>query len=303
MKFCFVILHYLEKTVTDTLECIDSIVNKFENFDYNIVIVDNGSNDQSVEMLTKVLLNKKRITVIVNKNNGGFARGNNYGAKFAIDKYDPDMLICLNNDTLIGSSDFLNIIEKSYETDNFDVLGPYIYDKNSKPQNPIQYSIPLNIEQVNTKISKINKLLYFETSKKNSIRIVSFGEKIFRTGIHFLMKILRIKIKYTYDPNVKQINVPLHGAALVFSRKYLEKNKYIFYPKTFLFVEEEILFYNCKKNNYTIVYEPEAKVYHKEDSSTNSLISGKKNKRIFIYNEHLKSYNAFKELIKNGEIL
>lgn len=53
MKFSFVILHYLQKSVEDTIECIESILNNIDYNDYNIVVVDNGSKDRSGEILIK----------------------------------------------------------------------------------------------------------------------------------------------------------------------------------------------------------------------------------------------------------
>lgn len=50
MVFSFIVLHY--KAVESTIKCIDSILklNSKDN-ELNIVVVDNGSNDESFEIL------------------------------------------------------------------------------------------------------------------------------------------------------------------------------------------------------------------------------------------------------------
>ena len=80
--------------------CINSVI---ENTGYfELVIVDNGSNDTSSEFL-KTLEIKENIKVIYNQHNAGFAAANNQGARLAQGKY----LCFLNSDTIAGK-DWLN---------------------------------------------------------------------------------------------------------------------------------------------------------------------------------------------------
>jgi GT2 family glycosyltransferase len=66
-----------------------------------IVVVDNKSTDGSFEILRA---NKDdNVDVIQTKYNGGYARGNNFGAYYAIEKYSPDILVIANPD--VGFSD------------------------------------------------------------------------------------------------------------------------------------------------------------------------------------------------------
>lgn len=134
MKFCFIILHY--KNFKDTLECINSIKSKLLTKDYKIIIVDNGSLDETTKKLRELEEIEKEIDIIFLDENMGFAKGNNIGCKYAIDKYSPEILIVINNDTLIIQNDFLDKIEKKYLETKFDILGPYIEGKDKKPQNP-----------------------------------------------------------------------------------------------------------------------------------------------------------------------
>lgn len=62
----------------------------------HIVVVDNMSSDNSYERLLEV--RSERITVIQTDHNGGYAYGNNYGCKYAIEHYNPEILFISNPD-------------------------------------------------------------------------------------------------------------------------------------------------------------------------------------------------------------
>lgn len=64
----------------------------------HIIIVDNCSPDNSFEWLVKN--NRLNIDIIQTKKNGGFSYGNNYGAKYIIEKYDPQYILFANTDTI-----------------------------------------------------------------------------------------------------------------------------------------------------------------------------------------------------------
>ena len=124
MKFTFVILHYL--TTEDTVECIDSIIKNIKYDNYNIIVVDNGSYNNSGEKLKRIYESNKSIKIILNKNNLGFAKGNNLGFNYAKYELNSDFVALINNDTIINQYDFITNIIKSYNKYNFDILGPDI---------------------------------------------------------------------------------------------------------------------------------------------------------------------------------
>jgi GT2 family glycosyltransferase len=97
-----------------------------------IIVVDNNSSDESRKIIKKY----KRVTLIENKYNSGFAEGNNIGYKKAKGKY----ILLLNSDT-IPANNFLeklvNFLEKKpdvgivqpkvfYENKTINSLGAYL---------------------------------------------------------------------------------------------------------------------------------------------------------------------------------
>lgn len=86
----FILLNY--NNADYTIPCIESI-KRILRVPHEIIVVDNGSTDDSVERLSRC----EGVILIKNTTNRGFTGGNNDGAKVARGKY----LVILNNDTII----------------------------------------------------------------------------------------------------------------------------------------------------------------------------------------------------------
>lgn len=91
----------------DTLECLASI-SSIKYADYEVVLVDNGSHDDSVRAIKN---NFPRAIVIETKENLGFAGANNIGIAKAIER-DSAYVFLLNNDTTVEP----DILQTLYDT-------------------------------------------------------------------------------------------------------------------------------------------------------------------------------------------
>lgn len=279
MKFCFIILHY--KNFEDTIECVESIFEKLKNKEeYRVIIVDNGSNDISTQKLEKYMKeNQGRVEIIFSKQNLGFAKGNNLGASYIIEKYEPDFLIVINNDTLMIDENFFLKVEKVFKKKKFDILGPYIEGKDGQPQNPY-INVIYGRKQILKNLIKNRIYLLIEYLNLNILR-------------ERLRKIKKVK-KYNYTS--EQENVALMGAALIFSKQYYEKYEHIFYEKTFMYCEEDILYYRIKKDKLISIYAPNIRIFHKEESTTNKIMKNSKKQRIFKLKYQINSLKIYLEL-------
>ncbi|MDO4536181.1 MAG: glycosyltransferase family 2 protein [Clostridium perfringens] len=107
-------------------ECIDSIKNStYKN--YEIIVVDNASQDNSVELLKK---DYEDLTIIESKENLGFSGGNNLGIDYGL-KNNCEFILLLNNDTKIENNMLENMINVSIEN-NKAVISPKIYYYDNK---------------------------------------------------------------------------------------------------------------------------------------------------------------------------
>lgn len=116
-----VILNYNDMKVTEKLtrsvmdlECID-----------RVVVVDNRSTDGSYEYLRKTL-SKSEVDVIQAHDNGGYAKGNNFGIKYAIDHYSPDYVFIANPDIAVSASTLETMIRDMNNHREYGVMAPLV---------------------------------------------------------------------------------------------------------------------------------------------------------------------------------
>lgn len=108
-----------------TKNCILSIKETYPKVDYEIVVVDNDSKDDSVEFLRRAFPD---IKVISSGKNGGFAYGNNYGIQSAEGEY----LLLLNNDTIVYPGMIDALYEFSNNNPQVGLIGCRSIDRNSE---------------------------------------------------------------------------------------------------------------------------------------------------------------------------
>jgi GT2 family glycosyltransferase len=91
-------------------DCLYSIKENTQNIDYKIVVVDNGSSDDSISFLKQ---NYPNISIIANKENTGFPVANNQGTKYLFNRFNPDYFYFLNNDTKVTPGWLTEVIRVS----------------------------------------------------------------------------------------------------------------------------------------------------------------------------------------------
>jgi len=103
MDVSFIIVNY--NTKDQLYNCITSIIEKTNGILFEIIVVDNASVDGSIELLKSSFAD---VRIIANKDNLGFGKANNLGAKQAIGKY----LFFLNSDTILINNACLSFFER-----------------------------------------------------------------------------------------------------------------------------------------------------------------------------------------------
>ncbi|WP_456325889.1 glycosyltransferase, partial [Desulfonauticus submarinus] len=160
-KVSIIVLNY--NRAFDTIECVKSILNTSYPY-FQIIIVDNASTDDSV----KVILNsmkkltpnfiefieidhagdqeiwlkhinffQKEVILIKNKENLGFAGGNNIGLRYALD-YGADYIWLLNNDTIVDKDALLELAKLAGRFEKGGIISSKIYSYYSPTK--VQYS-------------------------------------------------------------------------------------------------------------------------------------------------------------------
>lgn len=119
MKLSVIILNY---NVCAFLHlCLISVRRALKSIDAEIIVVDNASNDRSIELVSSEF---PEVLLIRNDDNLGFSKGNNIGVNVARGEY----LCILNPDTVIPEDFFINLINFYEEQANPGILGCQLID-------------------------------------------------------------------------------------------------------------------------------------------------------------------------------
>ena len=120
MDVSVIIVNY--NTLKMTKDCIDSVIEKTKDVEYEIILVDNASTDGSKEFFK----NYRDITYIYNEKNLGFGTANNVGIKIARGNF----IFCLNSDTLLLNNAIKQFVEFESMNHNNVVLGGWLLNSN-----------------------------------------------------------------------------------------------------------------------------------------------------------------------------
>lgn len=281
MKFGFVILNFL--TAQEAIKAAKSILNLNSSGDEKITIyiVDNGSSLRIVQEIESAFSDTKNISLITNKENLGFARGNNVGITAAVED-GCDIITCLNNDVEFSvEQNFFGECKKLLGNKNIGIIGPKIIDANGNNQNPFLTSGPSDLQK------EYRKKIYTTPLGKLKYWLTRF----------YLPKLKRQPLTPISQENKSEPRsgeyYALHGSVLIFTPSFFEHYSG-FDPNTFLYGEELILAEMLKKVNLTCYYTNTIKAFHAEDVSTDIYLKNKSKEKFCLKHE----YDSIRHLVK-----
>jgi len=108
-------------------DCLTSIQRSLGSVRAEVLIVDNGSRDGSVEMVAR---NFPAVRVLVNKRNDGFAAANNRGLSLASGRY----LLLLNSDTIVLPGTLEEMLRYMNAHPGVGALGPRLLNEDGSLQ-------------------------------------------------------------------------------------------------------------------------------------------------------------------------
>lgn len=178
------------------------------------------------------LSSNKEFTLIKNKKNYGFAEGNNIGIRYALNNFNPDYILLLNNDTVVDKDFLKDLVETGESDENIGMIGPKIY----------YYDAPQTIWCIGGKISwKFARGVHIGTNELDKGQYKEKRELDYVSGSAFLIKTEVLKKTGLMDKNF------------------------------FLYFEETDLSLRASKLGYKSVYSPQAKIWHKVSKSGGGL--------------------------------
>lgn len=106
----------------DTLECLESVF-KLDYPNFKVIVVDNGSTDDSVTVIHKTY---PQVMLIENRENLGYTGGNNIAMRYAME-HGADYMWLLNNDTVIEPDTLSKLVAVAGESPDIGLVCPVIY--------------------------------------------------------------------------------------------------------------------------------------------------------------------------------
>ena len=207
-------------------ECLSSFKRE-TTCEYEIIVIDNNSDDKSVEV---VKTNHPDAQIIQNDTNVGFARANNMGFKLADGRY----LFMLNPDTVLLNGTVDKLVQFMDESPEIGVCGPKVLN----PDLTIQYTCH---HFPSLSITLTNYLQLQRFFPKNKF----FGRE------HMTY--------WNYD-EIKEIDW-ITGCSLMIRKKAMDDVGYLD-ENYFMYSEECDLSYRMKQNNWQTVFFPDSALIH-----------------------------------------
>lgn len=211
-------------------KCIQSIYSITSDVDFEIIVVDNDSVDNSVETLQSKF---KEVKLIQSSSNLGFGKANNLGLKVASGRN----IFFLNSDTLLLNNAIKILSDYIDSNPEVGICGGNLYTSTLAEANSFCRIMPGIFSEINVmSLTKISKLIYGKNSSFN----------------------------YTLNPlEVAYIT----GADMMIPKQILDKVGG-FDPDFFLYFEETELTLRIKKAGYMVKSVPAAKIIHLEGASS-----------------------------------
>jgi GT2 family glycosyltransferase len=113
-----VIIVSYNQFATTTGPCLQSLAR--QDLSLEIIVVDNGSDQESVDQLRQAAAGDGRIKLLLHSENKGYAAANNDGVQMATS----DHILLLNSDTLISANGLSLLVSHLQGTDSPCLVGP-----------------------------------------------------------------------------------------------------------------------------------------------------------------------------------
>lgn len=220
-----------------TLQCIKSILLNPLSVNFEIVVVDNNSEDGTVYALEKEFRDIDLLRIIKMPQNLGFSKANNIGVKFSKGNF----LLFLNSDTLIVDNSIDKLLDFIKSDEKIGIVGPKLINPDGSFQPQSKRGIP----------TLSASFLYFLKLYKIFPKSKIFGEYL-----------------QTYKDENSISEVPCISGSCMLVKKSIFEKVSGFDERYFLHFEDIDLCLKFSKAGYKIYYYPHAKVIHFKGKSS-----------------------------------
>jgi len=239
-KVFIIILNFNRKK--DILDCLHSVdqVKKLKSLKLEVVVVDNGSTDGSVKAIKEKF---PQVKIIVNSKNFGFAKGNNIGIRYALNRR-ADYCVILNNDTFVDKNFLVQLIKVAERNKKIGLISPKIY-----------FAPGFEYHYERYQKSERGKVIWYAGGKMDWNNILASHRGVDEVD------------KGQYDKT--EVTDFSTGCCMLIRTEFLRKIG-LFDEKYFLYWEDNDLSQRLKKAGYKVYFCPQAFIWHKNASLSGS---------------------------------
>lgn len=266
MKLSIIIVNF--NTYYYTKNTIKSVLESNMDFEYEIILIDNASFDDSIDKLEeefKEYIENKYIQIIRNEKNLGFAGANNIGIELSKSNY----ILLLNSDTRVFKNTIKNCVEYLELKQNNSILTCKIELENGELDHACKRGFPT---------PKASVYYFLKLDKKNPKKY----------GLYNYSMLDENQIGYVDS---------ISGAFMLIPRKIIDVVGGLS-EDYFMYGEDIDFCYKVKESGFNVIYYPKEKIIHYKSKS----LKKRKFKTIFdfhnamwiFYRKHyIKKYNVF----------
>jgi GT2 family glycosyltransferase len=208
-------------------DCLKSIYEQTSGIEYEVIVIDNASDDSSGEMVKEMFPN---VNLIENLENRGFAAANNQGIAVAKGRY----VLLLNSDTIIMENAVAKVIEFADSRTDCGVTGCRVLN----PDKTLQQTCFMFPSVLNMFLSSTYLYKIFPKSK-------FFG---------------RERMTWWDRNDTRQVDV-VTGCFLLVRREVIEQTGTLD-EQFFVYGEETDFCFRAKKAGWKILFTPVAQIIH-----------------------------------------
>ena len=254
-----VVLNY--KNYNETLRCVESLVVQ-KNVLQRIVIVDNGSGNESAEVLKRAFAEEQTVSIIELPENVGFAKGMNAGIEY-LRKEGIDSIFICNSDLVFSTESILAQIADSGKLTEKDVavINPVVFNVDGTPTHRIFFQ---------KKMLKLRMIKTFFPVIEN-VKVLIKGKA--KKGNYDSHEKVLSKAKKTATHENEYMVV---GSGYMLTKEFFKYYPRLF-PETFLYGEEYALILFLHAVGLKTSFVNTDIIYHKHGASTSSETKKKNN--------------------------
>lgn len=231
LEVSIIIVNYLKYNLTD--RCIQSVIDTVKDINYEIIVVDNNSPNNSYEYLLNKYNENENIKIIKNSKNLGFGMANNIGVENAKGNY----IMLLNPDVVVLEDAIFKMYIRLASDNNIGLIGCKLLNEDLS----LQYSC--------RRFIKLTEFIVARTPLKKLFK-KNYIDKI---NQKYLMKDLNHEVENTVDW--------VMGSCMLLRKSDFNKVEG-FSPEYFMYFEDVDLCYKINKIGKKVLYYPEARMIH-----------------------------------------